>query len=94
MKATMVEKAAQTEKNTLELSFALFMLFVCINAVLLILFWDDYGASIVVSMAGFYASLAAVLGLVIVRRIRRGAETFAATREVLEKDRRALRELP
>ena len=80
--------------SAVALSLALLMVFVCINAILLILFWDDYGVSIVVSMAGFYAALAAVLGLVIVRRIQRGAETFAATREVLEKDRRALRELP
>ncbi len=87
-------RLSQLVVATLALSFALFMVFVCINALLLILFWDDYGVSIVVSMAGFYASLAAVLGLVIVRRIRRGAEAFAATREVLEKDRHALRELP
>ena len=38
--------------------------------------------------------IAAVLGLVIVRRIRRGAQAFAATREVLEKDHQTLRELP
>ena len=80
--------------SAVALSLALLMVFVCINAALLILFWDDHGISIVIAMGVFYAALAAVLGLVIVRRIRRGAEAFAGTREVLEKDHQTLRELP
>ena len=53
-------------------------------------------STLALSLALFmvYGALAAVLGLVIVRRIRRGAQAFAATREVLEKDAQALRELP
>ena len=87
-------RLSQLVLSTLVLSLALFMVFLCVNAALLILFWDDHGIRIVIGMCGFYAALATALGLVIVRRIRRGAEAFAATREVLEKDHQTLRELP
>jgi len=87
-------RLSQLVLSTLALSLALFMVFLCVNAALLILFWDDHRIPIAIGMCGFYGALAAVLGLVIARRIRRGARAFAATREVLEKDRRTLRELP
>jgi uncharacterized membrane protein YqjE len=80
--------------STLALSLALFMVFVCINVALLIVFWEEHRIPIALGMCGFYGALAAVLGLVIVRRVRRAAQAFAATREVLEKDRQTLRELP
>jgi len=87
-------RLSQLVLSTLALSLALFMVFLSINVVLLILFWEDHRVPIAIGMCGFYGALAAVLGLVIVRRIRRGAQAFAATREVLEKDAQALRELP
>ena len=87
-------RLSQLVLSTLALSLALFMVFLSINVVLLILFWEDHRIPIAIGMSGFYGALAAVLGLVIVRRIRRGARAFAATREVLEKDAQALRELP
>jgi uncharacterized membrane protein YqjE len=87
-------RLSQLVFSTLALSLALFMVFLCINAALLILFWEDHRIPIALGMCGFYGALAAVLGLVIVRRIRRGAGALATTREVLEKDRQTLRELP
>jgi uncharacterized membrane protein YqjE len=86
-------RLSQLVLSTLALSLALFMVFLSINVVLLILFWEDHRLLITLGMCGFYGALAAVLGLVIVRRIRRGAHSFAATREVLEKDHQTLREL-
>ncbi len=87
-------RLSQLVLSTLALSLALFMVFLCVNAALLILFWDDHRVPIAIGMCGFYGALAAVLGLVIARRIRRSARAFAATREVLEKDRRTIREIP
>ena len=87
-------RLSQLVLSTLALSLALFMVFLCINVALLIVFWEDHRIPIALGMCGFYGALAAVLGLVIVRRIRRGARAFSATREVLEKDRLTLRELP
>ncbi len=87
-------RLSQLVLSTLALSLSLFMVFLCINAALLILFWEDHRMPIALGMCGFYGALAAVLGLVIVRRLRRGARAFSATREVLEKDRLTLRELP
>ena len=79
--------------STLALSLALFMVFLCINVALLILFWEDHRVPIALGMCGFYGALAAALCLIIVRRIRGAAQAFAATREVLEKDHQRLREL-
>jgi len=87
-------RLSQLVLSTLALSLALFMVFLCINVALLILFWEEHRIPVALGMCGFYGALAAVLAFVIVRRIRRGAQAFAATREVLEKDAQALRELP
>jgi len=87
-------RLSQLVLSTLALSLALFMVFLCVNAALLILFWDSHRVPIAIGMCGFYGALAAVLGIVIARRIRRGERAFAATREVLEKDRRTIREIP
>jgi uncharacterized membrane protein YqjE len=87
-------RLSQLVLSTLALSLALFMVFLCINLALLILFWEDHRIPIALGMCGFYGAFAAVLAFVIVRRIRRGARAFSATREVLEKDRLTLRELP
>ena len=87
-------RLSQLVFSTLALSLALFMVFLCINVALLILFWEEHRIPVALGMCGFYGALAAVLAFVIVRRIRRGAQAFAATREVLEKDRQTLRELP
>jgi uncharacterized membrane protein YqjE len=77
-------RLSQLVLSTLALSLALFMVFLCVNAALLILFWDSHRVPIAIGMCGFYGALAAVLGIVIARRIR----------EVLEKDRRTIREIP
>ena len=70
------------------------MVFLCVNAALLILFWEDHRVPVAIGMCGFYGALAAVLALVIARRTRGVGRAFAATREVLEKDRQTLRGLP
>ena len=64
------------------------------DAALLILFWEDHRVPIAIGMCGFYGALAAGLAFVIARRTRGIGRAFAATREVLEKDRQTLRELP
>ena len=87
-------RLSQLVLSSLALSLALFGLLVSVNVALLILFWDDHRTAIAIGMCVFYGALAAVLGLVVLRRIRRGAQAFAATREVLEKDHHTLRELP
>jgi uncharacterized membrane protein YqjE len=78
--------------TTLALALALFMVFVCLNAALLIVYWDTHRVPIVVGMCGFYGGLAAVLALVLALRHRRGRRAFEATRQILAEDRRTLRE--
>jgi uncharacterized membrane protein YqjE len=79
--------------SSLALALAVFMVFLCINVALLIVFWEEHRVPIALGMCGFYGALAAALSLIIVRRIRGAAQAFSATREVLEKDRQTLREL-
>ena len=69
-------RLSQLVLSTLALSLALFMVFLCINVALLILFWEDHRIPIAIGMCGFYGALAAVLGLVIARRIRHAAQAF------------------
>lgn len=78
--------------TTLALAFAGFMVLLCLNAALLIVFWDEWRVEVALGLCGFYSAV--VLGLVFAnaRRIRRGVRAFEATREVLESDRRSLRE--
>jgi uncharacterized membrane protein YqjE len=78
--------------TTLALALAGFMVFLCLNAALLVLFWDEWRIQVVLGQCGFYTAV--VLGLAIAnsRRVKRGAKAFEATREVLEADRRGLRE--
>ena len=78
--------------TTLGLALALFMVFVCLNGALLIVYWDAHRIPIVLGMCGFYGGLAAVLALVVALRHRRGGRAFEATRQILEEDRRTLRE--
>jgi uncharacterized membrane protein YqjE len=78
--------------TTLALALAGFMVLLCLNAALLIVFWDEWRVEVALGLCGFYSAV--VLGLVFAnaRRIRRGVRAFEATREVLESDRRSLRE--
>ena len=80
--------------TTLALALALFMVFVCLNGALLVVYWDTHRIPIVVGMCGFYGGLAAVLALAIALRHHRGRGAFEATRQILEEDRRTLRERP
>lgn len=80
--------------TTLALALALFMVFVCLNAALLVVYWETHRIPIVLGMCGFYGGLAAVLALVVVLRHRRGERAFGATRQILSEDRRMLRERP
>jgi uncharacterized membrane protein YqjE len=78
--------------TTLAVALAGFMVFLCVNVALLIVFWDEWRAEVALGLCGFYSVI--LLGLVFAnsRRIRRGTRAFEATREVLEADRRSLRE--
>ena len=87
-------RAAHLVLTTLALALALFMVFVCLNAALLVVYWETHRIPIVLGMCVFYGALAAVLALVLFRHYRRGDNAFAATRKTLAEDRRVLRERP
>jgi uncharacterized membrane protein YqjE len=78
--------------TTLALAFAGFMVLLCLNAALLIVFWDSWRVEVALGLCCFYSVI--TLGLVFAnsRRIRRGSRAFEATRAVLEADRSSLRE--
>lgn len=78
--------------GTLGVALALFMVFLCANAALLIVFWEEHRVPVVLGMCGFYALMAGLLGVVIARRSQQAARPFPATREILEADRRGLRD--
>jgi uncharacterized membrane protein YqjE len=78
--------------TTLALALAGFMVFLCLNAALLIIFWEEWRTQVVLGLCGFYAAVALALVIANSRRIDRRARAFEATREVLEADRRGLRE--
>jgi uncharacterized membrane protein YqjE len=80
--------------TTLALALAGFMVLLCLNAALLIVFWDDWRVEVALGLCGFYGMVVAVLAIMNVRRTRRGVRAFAATRDVLEADRHGLRNLP
>jgi len=77
--------------TTLALALAGFMLFLCLNAVLLIMFWDDYRMQVAYGLCAFYAAVVVILAVLNSRRVRRGAHAFEATRATLATDRRGLR---
>ena len=87
-------RASHLVLTTLALALALFMVFVCLNAALLVVYWETHRIPIVLGMCVFYGALAAVLALVLFRHYRRGDNAFAATRKTLAEDRRVLRERP
>ena len=78
--------------TTLALALAGFMVLLCVNAALLIVFWDEWRVETALGLCGFYSAIALLLVVANARRIRRGSRAFEATREVLESDRRSLRE--
>ena len=84
-------RVTQVVVASVALALVLFMAFLCVNAAVLIIFWDTHRVPIALGMCGFYGVIAALLGLLILRRVRRDAAAFATTREVLETDRQMLR---
>lgn len=87
-------RVSQIVLATLAVALALFMVFLCANAALLIVFWDTYRVALALGMCAFYGTLAALLAIVIARRSHQRLRAFSATRDVLEADRDALRESP
>jgi uncharacterized membrane protein YqjE len=87
-------RASRLVLITLALALALFMVFVCLNTALLVVYWETHRIPIVLGMCGFYGALAAVLALALFRHHRRGARAFAATRKTLAEDRRMIRDQP
>jgi uncharacterized membrane protein YqjE len=77
--------------TTLALALAGFMVFLCLNAALLIVFWDEWRIQVALGLCAFYATLVLALAIANSRRVRRGERAFEATRDVLEADRRGLR---
>jgi uncharacterized membrane protein YqjE len=79
--------------TTLAVALAGFMVFLCVNVALLIVFWEEWRVEVALGLCGFYSAMMFALVFANSRRIRRGARAFEATREVLEADRRGLREV-
>jgi len=79
--------------SALVVVFAVFMLVLSLNAVLLAVFWDTHRVAVAIGSCVFYALLATAAGLFHRYRSRRQAPRFAATAAVLSEDERALREL-
>jgi len=77
--------------TTLALALAGFMVFLCVNVALLIVFWDEWRVEVALGLCGFYSAIMLALVFANSRRTRQGARAFEATREVLEADRRGLR---
>ena len=73
--------------------FALFMVFLSLNLLVLALFWDTHRVAVAAGSCALYALLAAAAWIYHVLRSRRQAAPFAATSAVLAEDERALREL-
>jgi uncharacterized membrane protein YqjE len=79
--------------TTLAVALAGFMVFLCVNVALLVVFWDEWRVEVALGLCGFYSVIMLALVFANSRRIRRGTRAFEATREVLEADRRGLREV-
>jgi len=79
--------------TTLAVALAGFMVFLCVNVALLIVFWDEWRVEVALGLCGFYSVLMLALAFANSRRTQKGARAFEATREVLEADRRGLREV-
>jgi uncharacterized membrane protein YqjE len=73
--------------------FALFMVVLSLNLLLLALFWDTHRVAVAGGSCALYVLLAVAAWIYHVRRSRRQASPFAATAAVLAEDERALREL-
>ena len=84
-------RISQVVLATLALALALFMVFLCVNVALLIVFWDAHRTELALGMCGFYGAVSALLAFSIGRRSRGRAEAFATTRAVLQADRGTLR---
>lgn len=69
--------------------FSLFLSFLCLNILLLVLFWDSRTIIATVLML-VYLLVAGVLGLVIRHRIKTAPKPFDTTLEVLRKDQETL----
>jgi len=73
--------------------FAVFMLVLSLNLLLLALFWDTHRVAVAAASCALYTVLAAGAWSYHLRRSRRQGAPFAATSAVLADDERALREL-
>lgn len=69
--------------------FSLFLSFLCLNILLLVLFWDQRAILATVLML-IYLLMAAVIGLIIRHRIKHAPKPFDTTLEVLRKDQETL----
>ncbi len=79
--------------SALVVVFAMFMLVLSLNVVVLAVFWDTHRAAVAIGSCVFYALLATGAALFHRQRSRRQVPPFAATAAVLTEDERALREL-
>lgn len=78
--------------STLGLAFAGFMAFLCLNAALLIYFWDTYRIELVIGLGAFYSLVAAGMAIWLSATTRRSGPPFSGVLETLNEDRRAFRD--
>ena len=88
-----LRRLGQLAVSALAVVFALFMLLLSVNVVLLAAFWDTHRIAVAVGSCCFYALLALAAAVFHRRRSRRQAPPFVAIAAVLSDDERALREL-
>jgi len=88
-----LRRLGQLAVSALAVVFALFMLLLSVNVVLLAAFWDTHRVAVALASCGFYALLLLAAAVFHRRRSRRQAPPFAAIATVLSDDERALREL-
>jgi uncharacterized membrane protein YqjE len=88
-----LRRLGQLAISALTVVFALFMLLLTVNVLLLAAFWDTHRVAVAAASCLFYALLAVAAALFHRRRSRRQAPPFAAIATVLSDDERALREL-
>jgi uncharacterized membrane protein YqjE len=71
--------------------FAAFMAFLCLNLLVLVVFWDEHRVAAALILAAFYLLVASAGGLYVHRRARNAAHPFSASLEELRKDRAAMK---
>ena len=67
-------------------AFAAFLGFLCLNLLVILLFWETHRVLVVVLMCVFYIAVALSIGVWLRHRLRSEPDPFSASRSELRKD--------